>query len=225
GLVQGRPILARVRDGATATKNAVVLGNGVNSTKGRAALIVLDLDTGDVIREIAVGPTGVSNGLSAPAGVLGPDGRTLAYVYAGDMLGNVWKFDLTSTSPASWTGTRLFTAAVGGVAQPISGGLTLAVHPLTNQRWVFFGTGRYMTTDDVSSTAVQSMYGFVDDGTPIVRSGAGANLTSRTVQVTGNVSGYPVRGFEANTPLPPNSKGWFIDLPESGERIVQDAQV
>lgn len=226
GLVQGKPILARVRDGATATKNAVVLGNGVNSTSGRAVLIVLDLDTGDVIREIAVGPTGVSNGLSAPAGVLGPDGRTLAYVYAGDMLGNVWKFDLTSNDPAKWGVTRLFTATDDeGNAQPITAGIAVATHPLTNKRWIFFGTGRYMTTDDVSSTAVQSMYGFVDDGTPIVRSGAGANLTSRTVQVTGNVSGYPVRGFEANTPLPPNSKGWFIDLPESGERIVQDAQV
>lgn len=226
GLVQGKPILARVRDGATATKNAVVLGNGVNSTSGRAALIVLDLDTGDVIREIAVGPTGVSNGLSAPAGVLGPDGRTLAYVYAGDMLGNVWKFDLTSNDPAEWGVTRLFTATDDeGNAQPITAGIAVATHPLTNKRWIFFGTGRYLTTDDVSSTAVQSMYGFVDDGTPIVRSGAGANLTSRTVQVTGNVSGYPVRGFEANTPLPPNSKGWFIDLPESGERIVQDAQV
>lgn len=224
GLVQGRPILTKLNVGGT-SKDVVVLGNGVNSASGRAALIILDLADGSVVGEIPVGPTEVSNGLSAPAGVLGPDGRTLAYVYAGDMLGNVWKFDLTNTSPASWKGTRLFTAAVGGVAQPISGGLTLAVHPLTNQRWVFFGTGRYMTTDDVSSTAVQSMYGFVDDGTPIVRSGAGANLTSRTVQVTGNVSGYPVRGFEANTPLPPNSKGWFIDLPESGERIVQDAQV
>ena len=226
GLVQGKPILARVRGGATATKNAVVLGNGVNSTSGRAALIVLDLDTGDVIREIAVGPTGVSNGLSAPAGVLGPDGRTLAYVYAGDMLGNVWKFDLTSNDPAEWGVTRLFTATDDeGNAQPITAGIAVATHPLTNKRWIFFGTGRYLTTDDVSSTAVQSMYGFVDDGTPIVRRGAGANLTSRTVQVTGNVSGYPVRGFEANTPLPPNSKGWFIDLPESGERIVQDAQV
>ncbi len=226
GLVQGKPILARVRGGATATKNAVVLGNGVNSTSGRAALIVLDLDTGDVIREIAVGPTGVSNGLSAPAGVLGPDGRTLAYVYAGDMLGNVWKFDLTSNDPAKWDVTRLFTATDDeGNAQPITAGIAVATHPLTNKRWIFFGTGRYLTTDDVSSTAVQSMYGFVDDGTPIVRRGAGANLTSRTVQVTGNVSGYPVRGFEANTPLPPNSKGWFIDLPESGERIVQDAQV
>ncbi len=224
GLVQGRPILAKVKDGGIA-KNAVVLGNGVNSTNGRAALIVLDIDTGDVIREIAVGPAGQSNGLSAPTGVLGLDGRTLAYVYAGDMLGNVWKFDLTNASPASWVGTDLFTATAGGVAQPISGALTLAIHPVTNQRWVFFGTGRYMTQGDVSSMAVQSMYGFVDDGTTIAR-GMGGNLTQRMVEVaSGTVGGYPVRGFQSNAPLPTGSKGWYIDLPASGERIVQDAQV
>jgi len=226
GLVQGRPILAKVADTGTGT-NAVVLGNGINSATGRAALIVLNLDTGAVIREIAVGDAGVANGLSAPTGVLGADGRTLSYVYAGDMLGNVWKFDLSSTSPASWSGTRIFTATnASNQAQPISGAVTVATHPRTNQRWIFFGTGRYLTTSDVASTSVQSMYGFVDDGTTIVRSGTGANLTRRTVQVTGaTVNDFPVRGFEARTPLPTDSKGWYIDLPASGERIVQDAQV
>ena len=224
GLVQGRPVLAKVRNGGT-TNNAVVLGNGVNSVSGRAALIVLDIETGDVIREIAVGPAGLSNGLSSPTGVLGADGRTLAYVYAGDMLGNVWKFDLTGASPASWSGASLFTAMAGGVAQPITGAVTLSTHPQTNLRWVFFGTGRYMTQGDVSNTAVQSMYGFVDDGTAIVR-GPGGNLTQRTVEVTsGDVSGYPVRGFQAKAALPASSKGWYIDLPDSGERVVQDAQM
>ena len=226
GLVQGRPLLAKVQSSVTST-NAVVLGNGLNSTSGRAALIVLDLDSGEVIREIAVGNAGVANGLSAPTGLLGADGATLSYVYAGDMLGNVWKFDLTSDDPDEWSGASLFTATdAAGLAQPISGGVTLAVHPRTNERWVFFGTGRYMLQDDVGSTATQSMYGFVDDGTAIARRGDDANLTQRTIEVTGQVvSGFPVRGFQENAPLPDGSKGWFIDLPAVGERIVQDAQV
>src|SRR5690606_1439827 len=70
GLVQGRPLLTKVQSSGTST-NAVVLGNGLNSTSGSAALIVLDLDSGDVIQEIAVGEAGVPNGLSAPTGVLG----------------------------------------------------------------------------------------------------------------------------------------------------------
>src|SRR5690606_12814333 len=33
------------------------------------------------------------------------------------------------------------------------------------------------------------------------------------------------RAFEAKSSLPSGSKGWYIDLPATGERIVQDAQV
>jgi type IV pilus assembly protein PilY1 len=217
GLVQGRPIIARVQGGA----NAVVLGNGVNSTNNRAVLVVLDLATGAVIREIDTGAGSaiLPNGLSAPAGVLGPDGRTLSHVYAGDMLGNVWKFDLTESSPTDWSVTKLFEA---GNTRPISGGVTLATHPLTNERWVFFGTGRYLTSGDVASTATQGMYGFKEDTETLTA----ANLTLRTLAVTsGTFSGYPVRAFQAAAPLPPTSKGWYINLPESGERIVQDAQI
>lgn len=224
GLVQGRPVLASVRNGAETTQTAVVFGNGVNSASGRAALIVMNLETGAVIREIVVGEAGIANGLSAPAGVLGPDGKTLAYMYAGDMQGNVWKFDMTASSPDAWIATRLFAASAGGVAQPISGAPAISVNPQTNQRWVFFGTGRYMTEGDVSNTEVQSLYGIVDDGTSILRSGTGANLTRRTVEVNAGVGGYPVRGFETHGALPHGSKGWFIDLPVRGERIVQDAQ-
>jgi len=157
--------------------------------------------------------------------VFGPDGRTLAYIYAGDMLGNVWKFDLSSTNTASWSVSRLFTATdAGGAAQPISGGVTIAMHPTTNKRWVFFGTGRYMTTGDVASTAVQGMYAFSEDEDTLSRT----DLTQRTVAASGTGPAphfYPTRAFEASGALPVGSKGWFIDLPASGERIVQDPQV
>lgn len=218
GLILGKPFFAQVQTGAA----ALVTGNGINSTNERAVLMVLNADTGAVIREIdtGVGSTALPNGLSAPTGVYGPDGRTLAYVYAGDMLGNVWKFDLTGTSPGAWSVTRLFTAQdAGGKAQPISGAVALGVHPVTKKRWVFFGTGRYLTAEDAQSTNVdvQTMYGFVDEGTAHARS----DLTQRGIQVTeGNV-----RAFESKSALPATSKGWYIDLPISGERIIQDAQL
>lgn len=223
GLVLGRPFMARASTGVT----AVVTGNGINSTSERAVLLVLNAETGAVIREIdtGVGSAAAPNGLSAPTGIYGADGKTLAYVYAGDMLGNVWKFNLTDASPASWTATRLFTA-VGPASrpQPITAAVTLGTHPVTKKRWVFFGTGRYLTADDAQSTSVdvQSMYGFMDDSAAYSRT----NLTQRTITVTtATVGGYPVRGFQANAPLSATSKGWYIDLPSSGERIVQDAQM
>lgn len=224
GQVMGAPILALVRDGTP--KGAVVVGNGPNSQNERAMLVVLDIETGTVIREIdtGVGSATAPNGLSAPTGVYAADGKTLVYVYAGDMQGNVWKFDLRDTNPAAWTRTRLFTAAKGGNAQPITGGLAVATDPLTNKRWVFFGTGRFMTTGDVDdrSVSAQSLYGVMDDGTGYTRT----NLTQRTIAVTAaTANGYPVRAFEAKSALPTTSKGWYVDLPGAGERVVQDAQI
>src|SRR5690606_24718324 len=128
---------------------------------------VVDLDTGAVIREIStgVGSAAAPNGLMAVTGVYGADGKTLAYVYAGDLQGNVWKFDLSAESSASWSVSRLFTAVDdSGKPQPITGAIAVATHPGTYERWVFFGTGRFLTSSDASedNRDVQSMYGFVD---------------------------------------------------------------
>ncbi|HEY4581597.1 MAG TPA: PilC/PilY family type IV pilus protein [Lysobacter sp.] len=224
GLVLGKPFLSRVKGRDDV---AVILGNGVNSSKDQAALIVLNAENGSVIREITTGTGSASqpNGLFAPTGVYGADGRTLAYVYAGDMLGNVWKFDLTNSNPGLWSAKKIFVAVnAQGKAQPITGGLAIATHPVTNKRWVFFGTGRYLTVQDAdpANAPVQSMYGFIDEDRQIART----ELTARTLAVTSDTSnGFPVRAFAAKAALPATSKGWYIDLPESGERIIQDAQV
>ena len=221
GLVMGRPLLASVNGTAS-----VIVGNGINSARGRAVLLVLNAETGAVEREIdtGAGAEDQPNGLSAPVGVYGPDGKTLRYAYAGDMLGNVWKFDLTSTSASAWSATKLFTARDRtGNAQPISAALTLAVDPRTRKRWVFFGTGRFLTVGDAdpANATTQSMYGFIEGEAALSRS----DLTARTLSVTSAQSdGYQVRAFESKAPLPSGSNGWYIDLPGTGERIVQDAQ-
>ncbi|MCC6441744.1 MAG: pre-peptidase C-terminal domain-containing protein, partial [Rhodanobacteraceae bacterium] len=217
GMVLGTPILANVRNGSATP--AVVIGNGPNSSSDKAVLIVMNLETGAVIREIdtGAGGTGSPNGLFSPLGLYGADGKTLVYVYAGDMLGNVWKFDLRSTSPGSWTAKKIFAAKSG---QAITSGLAFAVDPKTNKRWVFFGTGRFLTTTDADDKTpyAQSMYGVIDDdaGSAYTR----ANLTSRSITVSGDY-----RYFQAKSALASTSKGWYVDLPGKGERIVQDALI
>jgi type IV pilus assembly protein PilY1 len=228
GLVLGRPILADVRTGTTTRTAAAVLGNGVNSKNGRAVLLVVNLATGDVIREIDTGAGSVAtpNGLSAPTGTVGPDGKSLAYVYAGDLLGNVWKFDLTKSNPDNWTATKLFTAVsdVTGKAQPITGGITVALDPRTYRRWVLFGTGSYLTVADAEDKTplAQSMYGIIDSNAEVDFD----DLQKRQIINTGEVQdGYPVRTFEAKASLPNDKKGWYVNMPGDGERIVQDAQM
>ncbi|ODU50179.1 MAG: hypothetical protein ABS98_08865 [Lysobacteraceae bacterium SCN 69-48] len=225
GLVTGRPILARVGGGSV----AAIVGNGVNSTNNRAVLFVINPATGAIIREIDTGAGDAANpnGLSAPTGILGRDGRTLAYAYAGDRLGNVWKFDMSSASPASWTVTKMFTARTAngtGAVQPITGGVTVATDPRTYKRWVFFGTGSYMTTTEADDKVpgTQGMYGIIDTGSTVTH----GQLKKRSIINTGATQdGYPVRTFEAKTDLAATYNGWYMDLPGKGERIVQDAQL
>lgn len=221
GLVLGAPVLANVRNGAGTP--AVVFGNGPNSVNDKAVLVVLDLDTGAVIREIdtGVGSSSAPNGLFAPLGLYAADGKTLVYAYAADMQGNLWKFDLRSSTPSAWTATKLFHAEkTAGTPQPITGGLASAIDPRTGKRWVFFGTGRFLTTSDGNdkTTFAQSIYGVMDDGVTYTRS----DLTSHAVTLDG-ASGN--RYFDDKATLPSASKGWYVDLPGKGERVVQDAQV
>lgn len=216
GNVVGAPILAQVRNGSPTP--AVVFGNGPNSTNDKAVLVVMNLSDGSVIREVPTDNT-TNNGLMAPLGVYAADGKTLVYAYAGDMQGNIWKFDLRASTPSAWTATKIFHAEkTSGTPQPITGGLASAIDLKTNKRWIFFGTGRYMTAGDADdkTTNAQSMYGFMDDGGSYTR----ANLTARNITVAGEY-----RYFDSQTALPSASKGWYVDLPGKGERIVQDVQI
>ncbi|RYZ71944.1 MAG: pilus assembly protein [Lysobacteraceae bacterium] len=229
GLVQGRPVIAKLNDGTM----ALIVSNGINSSHDRAVLLVYELATGTLLAEIdtGAGATGTPNGLAAPVGWDADANGTLDSVYAGDLLGNVWKFDLSSNSPGDWevanSGAAMFTATRSGVVQPITGGLTVALDPKTYKTWVFFGTGRMMTAGDLTSASVQSLYGLIDLGSTTPRT----DLTARTLQAIGTREGLPVRGFQPNEALPADSKGWYVDLltpPDStaeGERVVSDAQI
>jgi len=239
GLVQSRPVIAKLNDGST----AVIVANGINSTNGHAVLMIYNLQTGALIKEIDTGVgSGVdgsasSNGLFAPTGWDADGNGTVDYVYGGDMLGNVWKFDISGAATSNWVvsgGAPLFQAVdSNGAAQPITSGLSVSMHPTTYQTWVMFGTGRLMTVGDMSNKSVQTLYGFIDDGSAKTRRGANANLTGRSVVASGSYGGYPVRSFEPKTALPTGSKGWYVDLLQpgtngstaQGERVVSDSQV
>lgn len=228
GQILGKPVIAKLNDGTT----AVLVPNGLNSSTERAVLFVLDLETGVKIAEIdtGVGSAAATNGLSSPRGWDEDGNGTVDYAYAGDFRGNLWKFDLTSTNRSLWNvanGRALYTPAVAGT-QPVTGGVTIAVDPATDKRWVFFGTGRLLTTTDLTDTSLQTWNGVIDDPTAtasVTRAGmTGRNIAYFDAATKG-------RAFEPNTALPAGSKGWYIDLdlPPSntreGERMIGDQQV
>lgn len=124
------------------------------------------------------------------------------------------------------SGTPLFTAKIGTVAQPITSKPILARNPAVQSTGsnapnilVFFGTGQYMVDGDKTSTGTQTFYGVWDSGSSGLARG---NLVAQTV--TGNSTG----DLRETTDLPVtygSEYGWYFDLPTTGERVVVDPKI
>lgn len=218
----GKPIIAQVADGDW----RVILGNGPDNSGGSADLIMVRISDGAV----STVPTGASgnNGLSS---VFTWDSNSDGFVdtaYAGDLQGNLWRFNnLASVTPQV---TKIF-QAIGPDSNPqsITAAPLVVKHPDTGQRWVMFGTGRYLNTADTLNTAIQSWYGLKDPAGTIATGPliAGRNeLLERQILAEGVVGGFAARVIEASVANDLDDKsGWFIDLVspvegQVGERMV-----
>jgi type IV pilus assembly protein PilY1 len=151
-------------------KWAFIVGNGYGSANHQATLLVFDAMDGSLIRSIqtGVGAAGSRNGLGAVAPVY--DGsRNIVGVYAGDRLGNLWKFDLSSSDPANWkianeqpAGTPAPLLALGAT-RPIHQEPRVVAHPLGGL-YVAVGTGRLHEVGDIGDTSDQGLFVVWDKG-------------------------------------------------------------
>jgi type IV pilus assembly protein PilY1 len=165
----------------------VIFPNGYNSRHGKAVLYIVDAADGTLIRKIDTG-AGDDNGLSIPALIDVDLDRRVDYAYAGDLKGNLWKFDLTSGNPARWgvaygedrDADGVIDAHYGDFPEPLfrASGQSItgrpdvifarsACAPLVSGFLVVFGTGRYLGMPDREDTSGQTIYGlwdFGDDG-------------------------------------------------------------
>jgi len=210
GNVIGSLVYATINDVPSA-----VFGNGYNSCSNRAALGVTNVENGNTSFIAVSNETG--NGLTPPhIRANATTGKLMAY--AGDLRGNMWKFD--SISPADALAPRKLFAA--GTSQPITARpLTAALNLTTTTKrvLVYFGTGRYLSVSDRSNTAQQSIYGLVDMDGSLISLG---DLRKREFSAPGSVDGVLAKTI---LPLPGNPnmdtwKGWYIPLAEPGERVV-----
>lgn len=163
---------------------AVIFGNGYGSQSGHAVLYILDGMKGRVIRKIDTG-AGDDNGLSTPALIDINMDRTVDYAYAGDLKGNLWKFDLTSSNPERWgvaygqdrDRNGIMNTDQGDEPLPLmrTAGQAITARPdVMRMRsicaaqasgfMVVFGTGQYLTPEDRSDLSQQSIYGIWDYG-------------------------------------------------------------
>lgn len=239
GYTYGNPTITKLGDGTwvvlvTSGYNNVSPGDGV----GR--LYVLNAGTGALIREISTGvgsvatPSGLAR-ISAWVENTTADNTALR-AYGGDMLGNLWRFDINDNVGASGYDaqrlTTLYTSIAGTVTQPITTRPELGV--CGGEAVVFVGTGRYLGTTDLTDTSLQSFYAVKDSlgSTALVNPKGGTStfvnqsLTNTTCPAgspaTICTTGQSVRTSSSNTVNFAVNDGWYIDLPDSGERANND---
>lgn len=240
GFVMSRAHVGRMNDGNW----YAVFGNGYNSLSGHAILYMVPLDRtlGLPVKKIDVNalsaPPVTTNGLSEPA-LLDEDGDYIIdTIYAGDLHGNVWKFDVKNPNASNWasayksgsTPEPLFNATAS-VAQPITGALEIGAPPSGSSGYmIYFGTGKYLGNSDIGNIDTQTAYGILDSGSKItsgrsalqsqsfIYEGDRTSSDKTQIRVVSNTS-FSYSGSAAK-------RGWYLDLlspnpPYSlGERIV-----
>ncbi|GGW52933.1 hypothetical protein GCM10008111_06300 [Alishewanella tabrizica] len=225
GIMTAKPVITRLNNG----RWAAVMPYGYNNTSNKNGLLVIDIANGTTTAKLEV---------PAAAGALGqPEGwdtdrnGNTDWFFAGDLNGNVWKFDLANALPGSWrvaySNAPLFTARdATNKVQPITGGMTLSSHPQTGQLWLFFGTGKYLETGDSLSNDPQSWYGIVDGTTAISgRSELVRRIITNTTYTNGSVSEQTRTVSAATTNDMVNKRGWFMDLIDARERVTSKARM
>lgn len=166
GQVSGTPLIRRLHDGGW----GVIWGNGLNSKTARAGIFIMHISSsgGRSFQYIDAGP-GPANGIvNVTAADLDGDHIT-DYVYAGDVLGNLWRFDLTSSSAAAWS-TAVKPIFAAPTNQPITTAPLVSAVPAPSSGLpkilVSFGTGQKLPltsgAPEVYAAGIQSLYGVWD---------------------------------------------------------------
>jgi type IV pilus assembly protein PilY1 len=221
GYSYGKPLIVKTQ----ALGWVVVVTSGYNSTTttdGNGRLFFLNPRTGDVLARLVTfgGTPGNQANLGQISGFVlnGQQDLTAEQIYGGDNLGNLWRFNV-SGPVAGWTVSKLaaLTDAAGN-PQPVTSAPELVT--LNGKHVVLVATGRLLGDTDIASTAVQSVYAIVDDGTGTLVSPLRSRLTAKTLTVAAG----GIRNINSDAIDWTNSYGWYFDLP-AGERVSGDPTV
>jgi type IV pilus assembly protein PilY1 len=252
GNTYGTPQMRRLHDG----RWAIIFGNGFGSTNGDAGIFVAVLDptSGKPDFYYLSAGAGPNNGIAYTTPVDLDGDHITDYVYAGDLKGNVWRFDLTNASESSWAVTPgpLFTTAAG---QPITAAIVAASGApspgMPQQLMLLFGTGQKIGLTNLAgntyATAQQSLYGVWDwnmsgwnsiSTAQYASLAAGytgtlgqSNLAKQTVTVgsSGDVEilNNATICWSGSTACATNNNqyGWFLNLPSTQEQVIYSPEL
>jgi type IV pilus assembly protein PilY1 len=243
----GLPVITKMADNTwvvlvtSGYDNGTLSGDGVTSNSptgdGKGYLYVLNARTGAIIGTPI--PTGVGTP-TTPSGLSkfsvwnnATDSNLAGSTYGGDLLGNVWRFDINS-SASSGTNPMLFAILkdASGVTQPVTTSPILG--EVKGHRVVFVGTGKYLEKIiDNKSTQTQTLYAIMDDSATATLVNPRSYTTTPPKMVQQTIStnmvdpttGITIRQGSFNPVSFGTDRGWFVDFPESGERVNIDGKL
>jgi len=222
----GEPLVVKTRKYGW----VVLLTSGYNNPSGKGHLYIVNPKTGKLLETLntTAGTSASPSGLAHATGYTQDvSDNTVEQVYAGDLLGNVWRFDLSQASSSAYPAPVLLAklTAPDGTAQPVTTAprieLDLNSNQLSTRRWVFVGTGQALDATDLNSTQVQSMYA--------IRDGSGSTSSASGLPITRNTSTFrKVSDLTKGVTVADTDAGWYYDLTGKAgtnggtERIVVD---
>lgn len=197
----------------------VVLTSGYNNADGQGYIFIVNPKTGALLENpIATGAGSVANdaGLAHVNGFVADARSGVAdALYAGDLLGNLWRVDLTGTT-GNYSALKiaiLSTDTSGTNRQPVTTSPVVEVDVSTGKRYVFVGTGKFLDSTDLNNTQTQTFYA-INDGTlssfytsATLPAAAGVFPITKAKMVNGTSS--ILTGITANSATP---MGYYIDL-------------
>ncbi|HGG9459241.1 TPA: PilC family type IV pilus tip adhesin, partial [Neisseria meningitidis] len=212
GYTVGTPQIGKTHNG----KYAAFLASGyatktIDDQQNKTALYVYDLENnGNLIRKIEV--TGGKGGLSSPTLVDKDLDGTVDIAYAGDRGGSMYRFDLSSDNPSSWTVRTIFQGTKPITSAP-------AISQLKDKRVVIFGTGSDLSEEDVDSKEIQHVYGIFDNDTDTgtAQDGQGKGLLEQKLEKDKDGKTLFLSDYKRSDGS--GDKGWVVKL-EAGQRVT-----
>lgn len=192
----------------------VVIPSGYNNDDGKGYLFFVNPKTGALLETVATpeGSTSAPLNLAHVTAFI-PDltNYTATALYAGDMQGNVWRWDVSGTG-AYAAPTKIATLAnASSQAQPVTSPVRVMIDPSTAKRYILVGTGRLLADSDSASTQVQSFYALID--------GTADTFYTTSTLPTGVTFPFTRSKLNANSNLltgigasPAQPMGWYHDL-------------
>lgn len=241
GNTYGNPVITKLKDGTW----VVIFASGYNNVSpgdGVGRLYIVNAATGVLIRSIpttGVGTTSTPSGLSKIAAWVDAANtdNTALRIYGGDLLGNLWRFDINGDIGAAGYDAHRLVTLYGNIAGTITQGITAKpeLGEVSGKAVILVGTGRFLGATDLSDTSTQSFYAVkdkLDTDSYTNPKASGSGFKKQEMGETSCPAGTPssvctsgqlvrVSINEAAVDFTADN-GWYLDFIGAGERANTD---